>query len=148
MASNNNILIIIQLIIEGGILVLFLLILRNLRVLNHKGSLGKTISLYENLLKEAKELSSSFHQQLKEKQRLINKINRELDEKISNFEQVMAHGENSIIKMRQKDPLNNKKNEIIELNKKGFSADEIAHRLSITKEEVNLILNFLRKTDN
>jgi hypothetical protein len=140
--NDNSILIMVQLMIELGLLLFFFIMVRNLKSLNHRGSFEKTIKTYESLLKDAKRISLSFHEQLKEKQRLINQINKELDRKISILNGILM--ELSPSKKVDKSGISkvsHSKQEIIKLNQMGYKPHEIAHKLSITKEEVKLVLD-------
>jgi DNA-binding NarL/FixJ family response regulator len=129
-------------------LILILILLKRLRYINQHVSLGKEINIFESLVKDADNTAGQFNKQLKEKQHIINKLNDTLDKRISSLKMLINRSD---IVLSNHDPdMTTEKNgarknhsrhaEIMQLDEKGYSIEEIAQKLSIQRGEVTLVL--------
>ena len=130
-------------------LILILILLKRLRYINQSVTLGKEINVFEALVKDADNTAGQFNKQLKEKHHIINKLNDRLDKRISSLKMLINRSD---IVLSDHDAAmtaeetGRRKNhsrhaEIMQLDKKGYSIEEIAQKLSIQRGEVTLVLN-------
>jgi predicted transcriptional regulator len=144
-------------LIEGTVLIslviIILIIKRTLRSTSskrgrvaskEKKSLYAKIDKLSDLLKESESLSQDLSKNLTEKREIVQTLLSTLDEKILTLEQVLE-------KIERREPvLNSGANgqegggEVLELAQAGCAVPDIAKRLGLSKEEVQLILD-LRK---
>jgi hypothetical protein len=141
-----------QIGIDAAIIVVFILLIRKLKIFKRDPSLNQGLKIFESLLTDADNTAIQFKAQLAEKNLLINKLNKELDKKIlsinvllnradallSNQIQTGDAGEPPVLSSSQE-------KEIIELAQKGHNLESIADTLSIPKGEVMLVLNLKQK---
>ena len=144
-------------LIEGTVLaslvIIILIIKRTLRSTSSRRaratsreqkSLYAKMDKLSDLLKESESLSQDLSKNLTEKREIVQTLLNTLDEKILALEQVLE-------KIERKEPvLNSGENgqegggEVLELAQAGCAIPDIAKRLGLSKEEVQLILD-LRK---
>ena len=107
----------------------------------------------EPLLKEAEKVARQFEGQLKEKQCLISRLNKQLDSRIISLNLLLnqvevclaSHEKESWRENRQYKHVYDLQQEIIDCGEKGFSPQEIADHVGISKGEVRLVLELKRK---
>lgn len=107
----------------------------------------------EPLLKEAEKVAGQFDAQLREKQRLVKRLNEHLDSRIISLNLLVNRAE-VCLASHEKGSWQEKKGhrhvydlqeEIIALGEKGFAPQEIADRIGISKGEVTLVLELKSK---
>lgn len=130
-------------------LILILILLKRLRYINQSVTLGKEINVFESLVKDADNTAGQFNKQLKEKHHIINKLNDRLDKRISSLKMlinrsdiVLSNHDAAMTAEKTGGRKNHSRHaEIMQLDKKGYSIEEIAQKLSIQRGEVTLVLN-------
>ena len=146
-------LILSQLAIDFAIFVVFIILIRRLRLLD-KGSLSlnSKLEMYESFLSDAGNTSVKFNGMLQEKKDIIKKLNEQLEQRIKSLNTLLNRSDALLFKHRQnhqdddvQDSLKNNTTKIVELAKKGFDLDYIAESLVIPKEEVVLVLDLQKK---
>jgi hypothetical protein len=139
--------------IDIVIIVLFIFLIRKLRVRDNGGSLDKEIKMFESLITDAGKMATQFEEQLTEKHRVIKKLNEQLDTRITKLNLsfnradllLSSHGKGNVEADDKGVSLKKKEEEIAMLAGKGHKIEEIATKLSIPKEEVSLVLDLKRR---
>ncbi len=145
-----------QIIIDVVLLLLFLYLIRTIKHLSSGNISGKTVGklreLMEPLLRDAKKAANEFESQLKEKHRIIRKLNEHLDDRIISLNLLLNRAELYIEEFQEKDKKNppkphvvDQQKEIITLAQKGLDSEGIARELSISVGEVELVLDLKKK---
>ena len=146
-------LIFLQLSIDFAIFVVFIFLIRRLRLLDKgSSSLNSKLKVYESFLTDADNTSVKFNGMLQEKKDIIKNLNEQLEKRIKSLNTLLNRTETLLFKHRQsnqdgyvQDSLKNHTKKIVELAKKGFDLDYIAESLVIPKEEVMLVLDLKKK---
>lgn len=146
-------LILSQLAIDFAIFVVFIILIRRLRILDRGSlSLNSKLEMYESFLTDAGDTSVKFKGMLQEKKDIIKKLNEQLEQKIKSLNNLLNRSDALLFKHRQnhqdddvQDSLKNNTKKIVELAKEGFDSDYIAENLVIPKEEVLLVLDLKKK---
>ena len=146
-------LILLQLSIDFAIFVVFIFLIRRLRLLDKgSSSLNSKLKMYESFLTDADNTSVKFKGMLQEKKDIIKNLNEQLEKRIKSLNTLLNRTETLLFKHRQsnqdgyvQDSLKNHTKKIVELAKKGFDLDYIAESLVIPKEEVMLVLDLQKK---
>ena len=142
-----------QLSIDFAIFVVFIFLIRRLRLLDKgSSSLNSKLKMYESFLTDADKTSVIFKGMLQEKKDIIKKLDEQLEKKIKSLNTLLNRTDELLFKHRQsnqddyvQDSLKNHTKKIIELAKEGFGIDYIAESLAIPKEEVMLVLDLKKK---
>jgi hypothetical protein len=142
-----------QLSIDFAIFVVFIFLIRRLRLLDKgSSSLNSKLKMYESFLTDADNTSVEFKGMLQEKKDIIKKLNEQLENRIQTLNTLLNRTDALLFKHRQghqdgqvQDSLKNHTKKIVELAKEGFGLDYIAESLSIPKEEVVLVLDLKKK---
>ena len=146
-------LIISQLAIDFAIFVVFIFLIRRLRLLD-KGSLSlnNKLKMYESFLTDADNTSVKFKGMLQEKKDIIKKLNEQLEQRIKSLNALLNRSDALLFKHRQnnqngyvQDSLKNHKKKIVDLAKEGYDLDYISETLVIPKEEVMLVLDLKKR---
>lgn len=117
------------------VFVVFLLVLEKKRKMN-----PDVLDQLKEVMGQTRELSAAFHEQLQQKISVINKLTKELDEKIRTSELLMKALEETSLnakKSRQFTPA-----DVQKLHKGGFDAVEISQITGIPVGEVQLMVKF------
>lgn len=146
-------LIFLQLAIDFAILVVFIFLIRRLRVLDKgSSSLNSKLKMYESFLTDADNTSVKFKGMLQEKKDIIKKLDEQLEKRIESLNTLLNRTDALLFNHRQsnqdgyvQNSLKNYSKKIIELAKEGFDLDYIAESLVIPKEEVMLVLDLKKK---
>lgn len=146
-------LIFLQLSIDFAIFVVFIFLIRRLRLLDKgSSSLNSKLKMYESFLTDADNISVKFKGMLQEKKDIIKKLNEQLENRIKSLNTLLNRTDALLFKHRQSNQdshvqasLKNHTTKIIELAKEGFDLDYIAESLVIPKEEVMLVLDLKKK---
>jgi len=146
-------LIFLQLSIDFAIFVVFIFLIRRLRLLDKgSSSLNSKLKVYESFLTDADKTSAKFKGMLQEKKDIIKKLNEQLENRIKSLNTLLNRTDALLFKHRQSNQdshvqasLKNHTTKIIELAKEGFDLDYIAECLVIPKEEVMLVLDLKKK---
>ena len=145
-------LILAQIGIDILIVILFVFLIRRFRYNNRGTSFNKPVKIFESLLADAERMAGQFEEQLEEKHHLIKKLNKELDKRIISLnimlnraDVLLSNGKDSPDTNDRPVSLDDQQKEILELEKKGHSAEKIATMLSIPKGEVMLVLGLKKK---
>lgn len=130
-------------------------LIRKIKTDQPRPSFDKALALIENLMKEADETERRFGLQLAEKRRLIAQLNQQLDKRIISLNVLFNRADllsyaslDSDAKAKAASAeatVNKQQAQIVRLARKGFTANQIAQKLSLPKEEVQLVLNLKRK---
>jgi hypothetical protein len=167
-----NILIITLLVLDIGIILLLILLMRRFSRKDEYSNASDTFDdLLQPLLTEAKSVSYKLEVLLKDKEKFVNDLTDKLDLRISKAIQLSNHplssyssssaplekkGQtesfNHFTKPNQPKPEKSKnfkefQDDVVKLSHQGFSSDEIAVKLSVAKEDVDLILSLKRNIE-
>ena len=142
-----------QLSIDFAIFIVFIFLIRRLRLLDKgSSSLNSKLKMYESFLTDADNTTVEFKGILQEKKDIIKNLNEQLEKRIKSLNTLLNRTEALLFKHRQsnqdgyvQDSLKNHTKKIVELAKEGFDLDYIAESLSIPKEEVVLVLDLKKK---
>jgi len=143
-----------QLSIDFAIFVVFIFLIRRLRLLDKgSSSLNSKLKMYESFLTDADNTSVKFKGMLQEKKDIIKKLDEQLEKRIKSLNTLLNRTDALLFKHRQnnqdgdvhQDSLKNHTKKIVELAKEGFDLDYIAESLAIPKEEVTLVLDLMKK---
>ena len=142
-----------QLSIDFAIFVVFIFLIRRLRLLDKgSSSLNSKLKMYESFLTDADNTSVKFKGMLQEKKDIIKNLNEQLEKRIKSLTTLLNRTDDQLFKHRQsnqdgyvQNSLTNHTKKIVELAKEGFDLDYIAESLAIPKEEVMLVLDLKKK---
>jgi len=146
-----KILIISLLVLDAGIILLFVIFMR--RFVRHDHAENIAMEELEELLQptltEAKSISYKLEVLLKEKQKLITALTDRLDQKIVQANSILEHpvkkvSEHNLPAKGKSKNFKEFQDDAILLSRQGLSADQIAMQLGVNKNEVDLVLS-LRK---
>ena len=147
-------LIFLQLSIDFGIFVVFIFLIRRLRILDKgSSSLNNKLKMYESFLTDADNISIKFKGLLQEKKDIIKRLDEQLEKRITGLNTLLNRTDALLFKHKQggdqdgyvQVSLKNHTKKIIELAKEGYDLDYIAESLVIPKEEVVLVLDLKKK---
>ena len=146
-------LILSQLSMDFAIFVVFIFLIRRLRLLDKgSSSLNNKLKMYESFLTDADNTSVKFKGMLQEKKNIIKNLDEQLEKRIKSLDTLLNRTDSLLFKHRQsnqdgyvQDSLKNHTKKIVELAKEGFDLDYIAENLAIPKEEVMLVLDLKKK---
>ncbi|MFH1077616.1 MAG: hypothetical protein V1753_12455 [Pseudomonadota bacterium] len=137
--------IIAQLIVDFVLLAGFFVFIRQMAKKEARTTSNSVINKIDEmivpLLKEAENVANRFDEQLREKQRIIWKLNEHLDERIISLNLLLNRTD---LYDLSKSHVVDEQKSIVVLAGKGLDAESIATRLSISVGEVQLVLD-LRK---
>ncbi len=149
------------LLVEGSILISVLIIVlfvrRALRLpppkkakalSNSKKSLEGNLEKINQLLKESETLSSDFSNNLAEKREIVKKLIETLDEKTQCLNQLLEKPEGKLPASSLGANGKDGNGQIVEMALAGCGVADIAKRLGLSKEEVQLILDLRKITAN
>jgi len=156
MLSTIQFWVIVQVVVDLLLIIFFVIFMRQLKASGTKKVLSGLKPLPQELgplLKDAERLAGKFEVQLKEKQRLVRKLNEHLDKRVISLNLLLNRAEiclasdekESCGKDRRNRHVYDLQEEIIGLGEKGIAPDEIANRMGISKGEVTLVLELKRK---
>jgi hypothetical protein len=146
------------LLVEGTILASFLTIVLFLRrtqrvVPSKRGKalaggrkLEGNLEKINQLLKESESLSGDLSQTLAEKRELVKSLIESLDGRIQNLTQLLAKIEEKIPASPPKASAREGNGQILEMATAGCGVADIAKRLGLSQEEVQLILDLRKVT--
>lgn len=148
-----NLLIFALIGLDTIIIILFIFLIRRLKHFNKMKSFHRTVKMYESLIRDTDKVTAEFREQMGKKHHLIRKLNEQLDKRIIDLNSLLNRADVLLSSRRNKvadkngNMVNyrNQQMEIMALAEEGRSAEEIANRLSIPKEEVKLILNLTKR---
>ena len=144
-------LILLQIAIDIIIIIAFVYFIKKIRIDKQDVSFDNGLKVLEALLADADKISGQFNKQLEEKKYLIKKLHEKLDKKIMSLNLLINRADNLLApNMGGSDSgcavlSHNHEKEIIKLAKEGRTIGAIAENLSITKDEVKLVLNLKKK---
>jgi len=107
----------------------------------HWGKMGQ-------LLKESESLSLGLSDNLAEKREIVKRLVETLDEKIRALNQLPEVMEGPIPASTPKNESKGENSQIVEMAMAGCRVDDIAKRLGLSQEEVQLILDLRKVTTN
>ena len=147
-----KILIVTQMAIDVVIIIVFIVLIKKSRFFKRDSSLNKGLKLYESMLTDARRISEQFKEQLEEKKHMIKMLNQHLEKRITSLNMMLNRTDALLFHNRQYDNedrgfLDHHKKEIIKLEKQGHSSEQIADTLSISREEVMLVLDLKKKDE-
>lgn len=149
------------LLVEGSILISVLIIIlfvkRALKLLppkktralsSSKKNLDTNLEKINQLLKESQTLSSDLSNNLTEKSDIVKRLIDNLDEKIQSLNQLLEKVEGKIPPPNAGANGKEGNDQILEMAMAGCGVTDIAKRLGLSKEEVQLILDLRKITIN
>jgi hypothetical protein len=112
----------------------------------------KAAEVFESLVTDSDKLAEQWGQQLEKKQELMKKLTEQMDERVASLTLLCARAEN-LLQARRLSPdappgaisLTGREKKIIALARNGSRTDEIAGRLALPREEVELVLGLEKK---
>lgn len=143
-----------QIAIDFILIVLIFRLLKNMRGRLQqdvsKETSAKVIEIIEPIISQANSLATTFEQQLKEKNHLINKLNEKLDSRIISLNLLLNRTEALNIEgLSDTDTkalhVYDQQESIVHLYQSGKSSSEIAKVLSLPKGEIDLVLDLKKK---
>ena len=148
--------VIVQVLVDLLLIILFIIFMRQLRAGRAKRASSGVEPLHQvldPLLKEAEKVAGQFETQLKEKRRLVRRLNEHLDSRIISLNLLLSRAEVCLSSHEKESRVENRhhrhvydlQQEIIGLGEKGLAPQEIANRMGISKGEVMLVLELKRK---
>jgi DNA-binding NarL/FixJ family response regulator len=147
-----KLLIFTQIGIDIVIIIVFILLIKKISFFKRNSSLNKGLDKYESMLCDAVRISEQFKDQLEEKKHMIKMLNQHLEKRITSLNMMLNRTDVLLFHNRQYDnldrgSLDNQKKQILKLEKQGHSSEQIADTLSITREEVMLVLDLKKKDE-
>ena len=141
-----------QIGIDVVIVIVFILLIKKISFFKRNSSLNKGIEKYESMLCDAVKMSEQFKEQLEEKKHMIKMLNQHLEKRITNLNMMLNRTDALVFQNRQyhnsdRSFLDHQKKEILNLEKQGHTSEQIADSLSISREEVMLILDLKKKNE-
>jgi acetate kinase len=141
-----------QIGIDVVIIVVFILLIKKISFFKENSLLNKGLDKYESMLCDAVRISEQFKEQLEEKKHMIKMLNQKLEKRITSLNMMLNRTDALLFHNRQYDNvdrgfLNHHKKEILKLEKQGHSSEQIADTLSISREEVMLVLDLKKKDE-
>ncbi len=108
------------------------------------------LNIIEPLLIDARNVAGSFEIQLKEKNRVINNLNKRLDARIISLNLLLNRTEGNNVSGLSDEPINkmhvyDQQEAIMKLYRKGYDAKLISSRLSMPRGEVDLVIDLKKK---
>lgn len=148
--------VIVQVLVDLLLIIFFIVFIKQFRAgkaRQESSGIAAFPRVLEPLLKEAEKVSGQFETQLKEKQRLVRRLNEQLDSRIISLNLLLNQAEVCLVshekeawgENRQYKHVYDLQQEIIDFGEKGLSIQEIANRVGISKGEVRLVLELKRK---
>ncbi len=143
-------------LIEGSILISALLIVLYIRmalrahpkraktVPGGRKGLESNVEKINQLLKESESLSMNLSNNLGEKREIVKKLVETLDERINTLNRLLSKIEGKVLESETAPEGTDGKGQIVQMAQAGCEVADIAKRLGLSKEEVQLILD-LRK---
>jgi len=149
-------LVVVQVLVDLLLIILFIILMRQLkgtRATRASSGVEPVPQVLKPLLKKAEKVAGQFEAQLKEKQRLIRRVNEDLDSRIISLNLLLnraeaclaSHEKESWGEHRHHRRVYDLQQEIIDLRGKGLAPQEIANRMGISQGEVTLVLELKRK---
>ncbi|MCK4388855.1 MAG: hypothetical protein KAV83_01290 [Desulfobacterales bacterium] len=138
--------VILQLVVDLFLIILFIIFVRQFKAGGASLASSRVEPLpqgLEPLLKEAEKVAGQFETQLKEKQRLVKRLNEHLDSRIISLNLLLNRAE--VCEKKPHKHVYDLQEQIIALGVKGLGPQEIANRMGISKGEVTLVLELKRK---
>lgn len=152
MFTEVKYLILMQIGMDIAIFAVFVFLISRLRTLNRSASLPRGMETMASVLAEADKTAEQFKKQLEEKKELMKTLGEQLDNKIMSIN-VLLNRADVLFEKNERCNVETtpqafpcrKEKEIVELHRKGHRPDQIADSLSISKEEVKLVLELKQK---
>jgi hypothetical protein len=141
-----------QIGIDIVIIIVFILLIKKIGFFKRNSSLNQGLNKYESMLCDAARISEQFKEQLEEKKHMIKMLNQHLEKKIMSLNMMLNRTDDLLFHNRQYDNLDrgslkHHRKEILKLEKRGHSSEQIADTLSIPREEVMLVLDLKKKDE-
>lgn len=152
MTGDLTRLIVAQIVIDGLLVVSILTLLHRLKRGGRENRDGSRLDAIEDVLVEADRVAAAFNDQLSEKKELANNVVEMLDEKIIGLQMLLNRAEAVLESARtavdsgQTEASAPPRCKILQMAEAGVAPAEIARQLSISKEEVKLVLDVKRQT--
>lgn len=145
-----------QIVIDIVLLFLFIYLIWTIKRLGSGNLFDKTVGKLNEVmgpfLNDAEKTANEFDSQLKEKHRIIRKLNEHLDDRIISLNLLLNRAELHIAESQGKDKKTpprphviDQQKEIVTLAQKGLDSEGIAKQLSISVGEVELVLDLKKK---
>lgn len=151
--SELKALILVLICVDVAVIIFNVFVIRKLRLLNKAESFEKAVRMFESLVKSADRTGRNFKEQLKAKQTLARKLDSDLESKMRALNALLSRADTLLDGRKESGDLiaqpNNssaeQKSRIVALAKQGLDTKEIGRELSISKGEVDLVLDLNRK---
>lgn len=109
---------------------------------------GKVIDLMEPLIQEAEKTARLFEVQIMEKKKLIRDLNEKLDSRIISLNLLLNRADAYIARNDDgipADRISDTQEAILDLYEQGFSSQAISDKLSVSGQEVDLVISLKKK---
>jgi DNA-binding NarL/FixJ family response regulator len=138
--------------IDIVIIIVFILLIKKISFFKRNSSLNQRLDKYKLMLCDADRISEQFKEQLEEKKHMIKMLNQHLDKRITSLNMMLNRTDALIFQNKQynnvdRNFFNHHEKEILKLEKQGHSLEQIADTLSISREEVMLVLDLKKKDE-
>ena len=139
-------LILAQIGIDIAIIIVFVFLIKRFNFFKKYSSLNNGLNKYEKMLIDADRISGQFQNQLEEKKHTIKALNKQIDKRITSLNLMLNRADTLLFDKRQygstvQSSLDIQKREILKLAKQGHNVEYIADTLSVSREEVMLVLD-------
>ena len=145
----DHILLIALAVMDAAVLAAFLVFMRRTKA-GRQEAVQKAAQVLESLLADSGKMAEQWTQQLEAKQELMKRLNAQLDERLSGAAALCTRAE-SLLQVSRFQPsrpaaaLTGQEKRIIALSRTGLGNEEIAGRLSLPREEVDLVVGLDKK---
>lgn len=136
-------------VMDAAVLAAFLVFMKRTKAGGHE-AVQKAAEVLESLLADSGKMAEQWTQQLEAKQELMKRLNAQLDDRLSGVTALCTRAE-SLLQTGRLQPsrpaaaLTGQEKQIIALSRTGLGNEEIAGRLSLPREEVDLVVGLDKK---
>lgn len=107
----------------------------------------KVVELMEPLIKEAEATARLFESQIMEKKKLIHSLNEKLDNRIISLNLLLNRADACLARNEEgaPEPISATQEDILALYGQGLSSQAISDKLSVSGQEVDLVISLKKK---
>lgn len=150
--DNGFILLVLLMVMDLAVLGAVVFFMKNVKTSSHNQTMSKAADLLESLVTDSGKVAEQWREQLEKKQHLMRQMNEQLDEKLLSLKLLCSRAEALVQSSRTAEAsspeapsLTGREKKIITLARKGRRTEEIADRLALPREEVELVLGLEKK---
>ena len=150
--DHSVVLLIVLTLTELGVLGFFVLFIHRVKRWGGKENLLKATELFESIVTDSNKVAEQWQAELEEKQEVMRRLKEQIDRKIATL-QLLCNRTESLVHASPENPdgsaksaaLGGRERKIITLARDGRGTAEIAGRLALAKEEVELVLGLEKR---